>query len=195
MVRTMSTMLDLGIAAPDFSLPEVTTGSEISLQTFAGKKGLLVMFICRHCPYVKHVQYELAKLGHDYQDSDLGIVAISSNDIKDHPDDSPASLKEMAAELGFNFPYCYDADQAVAKAYTAACTPDFFLFDAARQLVYRGQLDDSRPKSDIPVTGRDLRKALDDLLADRQVDTNQRASLGCNIKWTVGNEPNYFNVQ
>lgn len=195
MVRTMSTMLDLGITAPDFNLPEVTTGNQISLQTFAGKKGLLVMFICRHCPYVKHVQYELAKLGHDYQNSDLGIVAISSNDIKDHPDDSPASLKEMAAELGFTFPYCYDADQAVAKAYTAACTPDFFLFDASRQLVYRGQLDDSRPKSDTPVTGRDLRKALDDLLADRPVDTNQRASLGCNIKWTAGNEPNYFNPQ
>jgi peroxiredoxin len=195
MVRTMSTMLVLGTEAPDFSLPDVRSGKNISLETFKDKKALLVMFICRHCPYVKHVQDELAKIGKDYSGKDLGIVAISSNDAQEYPEDSPESLKEMAQELGFEFPYCYDESQAVAKAYTAACTPDFFLFNKDRKLVYRGQLDDSRPKSDIPVTGRDLRAALDSVLNDQSVDTNQRPSLGCNIKWKQGSEPSYFSAQ
>lgn len=193
MVRTLSTMLDLGTKAPDFNLSDVVTGNPISLATFAEKKALLVMFICRHCPYVKHVQNEIVKLSKDYQNSNLGIVAISSNDAEVYPDDSPESLKEMANELGFDFPYCYDADQAVAKAYEAACTPDFYLFDENRELVYRGQLDDSRPKSDIPITGKDLRAAIEAALKGEDVDQNQRASLGCNIKWKAGNEPTYFN--
>ncbi len=195
MVRTLSTMLDLGTAAPDFRLPDVVSGQTISLASFRDEKALLVMFICRHCPYVKHVQEELARLGGDYKNRGVGIVAISSNDAAEHPDDAPDSLKEMAAELGFVFPYCYDEDQSAAKAYTAACTPDFFLFDKERRLVYRGQLDDSRPKGDIPVTGRDLRAALDAVLSDEALSEDQRASLGCNIKWKAGNEPEYFGAQ
>ncbi len=195
MVRTLSTMLDLGTAAPDFQLPDVVSGRTISLASFQDEKALLVMFICRHCPYVKHVQEELARLGRDYENRGVGIVAISSNDAAEHPDDAPDSLKEMAAELGFVFPYCYDEDQSAAKAYTAACTPDFFLFDKERRLVYRGQLDDSRPKGDIPVTGRDLRAALDAVLSDEALSEDQRASLGCNIKWKAGNEPEYFGAQ
>lgn len=195
MVRTLSTMLELGTQAPDFNLTDVVTGEAISLATFAEKKALLVMFICRHCPYVKHVQSELVKLAKDYQNSALAILAISSNDAETYPDDSPESLKEMASELGFDFPYCYDEDQSVAKAYAAACTPDFYLFDESRELVYRGQLDDSRPKSDIPITGKDLRTAIEAVLNGKDVDQNQRASLGCNIKWKTGNEPTYFNPQ
>ena len=195
MVRTLSTMLDLGTAAPDFSLPDVVSGRTFSLDSFKDKKALLVMFICRHCPYVKHVQEELARLGRDYQGKDVAVVAISSNDAAGHPDDAPHSLKEQAAEQGFVFPYLYDEDQSAAKAYTAACTPDFFLFDKGRRLVYRGQLDDSRPKSDTPVTGRDLRAALDAVLADAPVAEDQRASLGCNIKWKAGNEPEYFGAK
>ncbi|WP_247215515.1 thioredoxin family protein [Synechococcus sp. C9] len=194
MARTPSVMVDLGTPAPAFHLPDVVTGNMISLDTFAGKTGLLVMFICRHCPYVKHIQDQLAQLGRDYQNQDLGIVAISSNDAEKYPDDSPESLKEMAKELGFTFPLCYDATQAVAKAYQAACTPDFYLFDRERKLVYRGQFDDSRPKSDppIPVTGKDLRAAIDALLSGQPIPTDQRASIGCNIKWKPGNEPDYY---
>jgi peroxiredoxin len=194
MARTPSVMVDLGTPAPDFHLPDVVTGKMISLDTFADKTGLLVMFICRHCPYVKHIQHELAKLGRDYQDKDLGIVAISSNDAEKYPEDSPESLKEMAKELGFTFPFCYDETQAVAKAYQAACTPDFYLFDRERKLVYRGQFDDSRPKSDppIPVTGKDLRAAIDALLSGQPISPDQRASIGCNIKWKPGNEPDYY---
>lgn len=192
MVRTASTMLALGTEAPVFELNDVVTGRRVSLDTFSGKKALLVMFICRHCPYVVHVRGELARLGRDYGGKDLGIVAISSNDPEEYPEDAPASLKEMAQEQGFTFPLCFDETQEVAKAYTAACTPDFFLFDQARRLVYRGQLDDSRPSTKTPVTGRDLRAAIDAVLADRPVDPNQRPSLGCNIKWKAGNEPVYF---
>jgi peroxiredoxin len=195
MVRTLSTMLELGTKAPDFNLSDVVTGKKISLASFEDKKALLVMFICRHCPYVKHVQSEIAKLGKDYSGTGLGIVAISSNDAKEYPDDSPEGLREMARELGFDFPYCHDETQEVAKAYTAACTPDLFLFDKKRELVYRGQLDDSRPQSGIPVTGRDLRAAIDAVLNDKAVDSNQRPSLGCNIKWKSGNEPSYFGPQ
>lgn len=192
MTRTLSTMLDLGTKAPDFSLPDVTNGRTISPGTFKDSAALLVMFICRHCPYVKHVQNELARLGTEYQQRGVGIIAISSNDATTHPDDAPESLKAMSQELGFTFPLCYDESQTVAKAYAAACTPDFFLFDRERRLAYRGQLDDSRPKSDKPVTGRDLRTALDAVLAGRPVSTDQVPSMGCNIKWKRGNEPQYF---
>ena len=192
MALTASTMLALGTSAPDFQLPEVTTGETISLATFTGKKALLVMFICRHCPFVKHIQVELAKLGQDYVPQGVGVLAISSNSVKTHPDDAPDQLKAMAQELGFNFPYCYDETQAVAQAYTAACTPDFFLFDGDFKLVYRGQLDDSRPSNDKPVTGADLRAALDAVLAQQPVSETQQPSIGCNIKWHPGAEPTYF---
>lgn len=192
MVLTPSTMLSLGTKAPAFVLPDVVTEDMISLDIFADKTALLVMFICRHCPFVKHVQSELAQIGKDYADKGLGIVAISANDIEKHPDDAPAKLKEMATTLGFNFPFCYDGTQEVAKTYTAACTPDFFLFDRDRALVYRGQLDESRPSSDVPVTGKDLRTAIDEVLSDRTPDPEQKPSVGCNIKWKPGNEPPYF---
>ncbi|OLP16140.1 thioredoxin family protein [Leptolyngbya sp. 'hensonii'] len=192
MVRTASTMLDLGTQAPDFQLPDVVSEETISLATFSGKQGLLVMFICRHCPYVKHIQTELAQLGQDYSNQDLGIVAISANNAEKYPDDAPGSLKAMAIELGFNFPFCYDQSQETAKAYSAACTPDFFLFDRAFKLAYRGQLDDSRPSNEIPVTGKDLRAAIGAVLADQPLASEQKPSIGCNIKWKPGNEPIYF---
>jgi peroxiredoxin len=191
MAATESTMLELGTAAPDFSLPDVVSGKTISLASFAGRKGLLVMFICPHCPYVKHVQGKLAEVLKEYADAPLGIVAISSNDASQFPEDGPDGLRAQAAELGFAFPYCYDESQDVAKAYCAACTPDFFLFDDARKLVYRGQMDGARPKNDTPVTGSDLRAAIDAVLAGRPADPVQRPSLGCNIKWKKGNEPAY----
>ena len=191
MAKTLSTMLDLGTAAPDFNLPDVVSGKNTSLKDF-DQKALLVMFICRHCPFVKHVEQELARLGQDYANKDVAIVAISANDATEHPDDAPESLKEMVEQLGFSFPFLYDESQSVAKAYSAACTPDFFLFDQSRQLVYRGQLDDSRPESGIPVTGKDLRAAMDAVLNDEAVNPDQRASIGCNIKWKRGNEPEYF---
>jgi peroxiredoxin len=189
MVLTPSTMLPLGTKAPDFSLPDVVTGATVTLDTFASRKGLLVMFICRHCPYVKHIGTELARLGQDHQTKDLGIVAISANDATTHPGDAPESLAEMARELGFTFPFCYDESQAVARAYGAACTPDFFLFDGGRSLAYRGQLDDSRPGNGKPTDGRDLRAAISAVLANQAPDPNQKASIGCNIKWKPGNEP------
>lgn len=176
-------MLELGTPAPAFRLPDVVTGHEIDQKDFATKKALLVMFICRHCPYVKHIQPELARLGEDYSGSNAAIVAISSNDAVAYPDDAPESLREMATQLGFRFPYLYDESQEVARAYAAACTPDFFLFDAERKLAYRGQFDDSRPSNSKPVTGADLRAAIDALLDGRRVDPNQKPSLGCNIKW------------
>jgi peroxiredoxin len=191
MVKTASTMLALGTTAPEFHLPDVVSGETISLATFSGSKALLVMFICQHCPFVKHIQSELAKIGHDYRDR-LGIVAISANDVANYPDDSPQKLKEMAQELNFNFPICYDESQSVSKSYTAACTPDFFLFDSSSKLVYRGQLDDSRPSNGVPVTGKDLRQAIDAVLQDRAIDFEQKPSIGCNIKWKPGNEPDYF---
>jgi thiol-disulfide isomerase/thioredoxin len=162
------------------------SGKNVGLADFANKEGLLVMFICRHCPFVKHVQQELARIGHDYAAMPLGIVAISPNDAKAFPDDAPDSLREMAIELGFRFPYCFDETQNVAKAYDAVCTPDFFLFDNDRRLVYRGQLDDSRPRTDIPVTGRDLRAAIDLVLEGRPVSAQQKPSIGCSIKWRNG---------
>ena len=192
MALTESTMLGLGTTAPDFHLPDVVSGKTTSLQSFATEKALLVMFVCRHCPYVQHVKHELARLGKDYGGKSLGIVAISSNDVAEHPDDAPDKMKEMALELGFDFPFCYDESQQTGKAYTAACTPDFFLFDQTRRLVYRGQLDDSRPESPKPVTGRDLRAAIDATLAGQAAHSGQKPSLGCNIKWKPGNEPPYY---
>ena len=183
MALTLSTMLPLGTPAPDFSLPDVVSGKTISLQSFQRKKGLLVMFICRHCPYVQHVKETLARIGRDYPSKGFGIAAISSNDALNYPDDAPPRLKEFAEELGFNFPLCYDETQKVAKAYHAVCTPDFFLFDEGFKLVYRGQLDDSRPGNGKPVTGRDLRKAMDCILEGKAVSADQRPSAGCNIKW------------
>ena len=192
MSLTPSTMLALKTKAPDFRLPNVVTGKTFSLKNFAGLQPLLVMFICRHCPYVEHVKKDLARLGRDYADKEIGIVAVSSNDVKNYPDDAPARLKAMAKEEGFTFAFCYDESQEVAKAYTAACTPDFFLFDKNRELVYRGQLDDSRPGNGKPLTGRDLRAAMDAVLTDKPVSPNQVPSIGCNIKWKPGNEPAYF---
>ena len=192
MVLTSSTMLALGAQAPYFNLPDAISGNNISLDDFSHKKGLLVMFICQHCPFVKHVQSELAKLGRDYLDQNLGIVAISSNDVTTHPNDSPHDLKLMAESEGFDFPFCYDESQEVAKAYKAACTPDFFLFDHQQKLVYRGQLDDSRPSNNQPVTGKDLRNAIDLVLSGKEIPSAQKPSVGCNIKWKAGNEPEYF---
>ena len=184
-------MLALGTGAPAFSLPDAVSGKTVTLDTFAPGKGLLVMFLCPHCPYVKHVQRVLANLLNGYAGSALGIVAISSNDVAQYPEDSPEGLRAQAAELGFAFPYCYDESQTAATAYRAACTPDFFLFDAGRKLVYRGQMDSSRPKNDIPVTGGDLRAAIDAVLAGSAVSAEQRPSIGCNIKWKPGHDPGY----
>ena len=192
MALTPSTMLALGTKAPAFRLPDAVSGKTVSLETFAGKRALLVMFICRHCPYVVHVREELARIGTDYAARDIGIVAISANDAASYPDDAPPRLQAMANELGFTFSFCYDESQATAKAYTAACTPDFFLFDASRNLVYRGQLDDSRPGNGKPLNGRDLRAAIDTILAGKPVSPDQKPSIGCNIKWKPGNEPSYF---
>ena len=186
MVLTPSTMLALGSSAPDFHLPDVVSGDTVTLGSFADQEALLVMFICRHCPFVVHVQEELARLGSDYRTRNVGIVAISSNDADNYPDDSPANLKAMAEELGFAFPYCYDESQEVARAFRAACTPDFFLFDGQRELVYRGQLDASRPGNNEPVTGRDLREAMDAVLSGCAVSSDQTPSIGCNIKWKAG---------
>jgi peroxiredoxin len=183
MARTESAMLPLGTSAPAFTLKNVVTNHELNIQDAAGPKGLLVMFICRHCPFVKHLEKSLAQLGHNYHGKGIGIVAISSNDAANYPDDSPASLAQQAKALGFNFPYLYDETQDVAHAYDATCTPDFFLFDNALKLVYRGQFDDSRPGNDIPITGKDLRAALDAVIAGKPVNPNQHPSIGCNIKW------------
>jgi peroxiredoxin len=183
MALTESTMLDLGTIAPDFSLTDVVTGNAVHRDDFRGKKALLVIFICAHCPYVKHINEGLAALGKDYADQSIAIVAISSNDVASHPADSPAGLKQQAETFGFVFPYLYDETQAVAHAYKAACTPDFFLFNSGFHLVYRGQFDSSRPGSEIPVTGKDLRAAVDLVLSGKPVPEEQRPSIGCNIKW------------
>lgn len=191
MAETPSSMLPLGTRAPAFTLPDTVSGRSVSLADFAGKKALLVMFLCNHCPFVKHVRSQLAALGRDYGEKGVGVVAISSNDAVNYPQDGPVKMKEEAKSAGYNFPYLYDESQAVARAYRAACTPDFFLFGADRALVYRGQLDDSRPSNGIPVTGKDLRAALDAALAGKPPLATQRPSIGCNIKWKPGNEPNY----
>ena len=192
MVLTASTMLPLGTQAPYFSLPDVTSRNKtVTLQSYSDKEALLIMFICSHCPYVKHVQAELARLGRDYRERSLGIVAVSSNDPAVQPEDAPDRLRQMAERLGFIFPFCFDETQEVAKSYTAACTPDFFLFDNERKLVYRGQLDDSRPGNDQPINGHSLRAAIDAVLEKGPISADQRASLGCNIKWKKGNGPIY----
>jgi thiol-disulfide isomerase/thioredoxin len=187
MAATPSTMLPLGTVAPAFSLPDTVSGRTISLAELKGRP-LLVMFICNHCPFVKHVRAELASLGRDYAGR-VGIVAISSNDVVRYPDDSPANMKTEAAAAGYPFPYLYDEAQEAAHAFKAACTPDFFLFDKSHKLVYRGQLDESRPSNGKPVTGADLRAALDAVLAGKPVNSQQWPSIGCNIKWKPGNEP------
>ena len=193
MVRTPSTMLPLGTPAPDFSLPNID-GRTVALADVVGAKATLVMFICNHCPFVKHVADQLAALGRDYAGRGVGIVAISSNDVATHPADSPEQMVHEAEQRGYVFPYLYDQTQEVAHAYHAACTPDFFLFDGSRKLVYRGQLDASRPGNGVSVTGADLRAALDAVLAGRPVAIDQIPSLGCNIKWKPGNEPPYFST-
>jgi len=191
MVRTASTMLSLDTEAPDFSLPD-TNGNTISLAGCADAPALLVIFMSNHCPYVKHVAGQLATLAGEYQERGVAVVGINSNDIDNSPDDSPEKMAEEVANRGYTFPYLYDATHEVAQAYRAACTPDFFVFDRDRKLVYRGQLDDSRPENGKPVTGADLRAALDAVLAGDSVTETQTPSLGCNIKWKPGNEPDYF---
>lgn len=183
MARTASTMMPLGTVAPDFSLPDVVSGRTIARGEFSGKRGLLVMFLCSHCPFVKHVERELAALGRDFMGRGLGMVAIGSNDAVAYPEDSPEGLRAQAEQQGFPFPYLYDETQAVARAYDAACTPDFFLFDADGRLAYRGQLDGSRPGNGIPVDGRDLRAAMEAVLAGKPVTGEQMPSIGCGIKW------------
>ena len=191
MVKTASTMLSLGTVAPDFSLPD-PEGTRVSLSDFRDAPALLVVFMCNHCPYVKHVACGLAALARDYQGKGVAVAGINSNDWTSYPDDSPAKMAEEIKQRGYTFPYLYDELQEAAKLYQAACTPDFYLFDRERRLVYRGQMDDSRPGSDIPVTGKDLRAALDAVLAGKPVSQDQKPSIGCNIKWRPGNEPDYF---
>ncbi len=185
-------MLPLGTRAPDFALPDVTSGKTISRADFDKAPAFLVMFICNHCPYVKHVQAGLARMARDFQARDVGVVAISSNDVANYPDDGPDRMREEAERAGYTFPYLFDESQSVARAYRAACTPDFFLFDAQHRLVYRGQMDDARRGNDVPVTGRNLRDAVEAVLAGKPVSPNQVPSLGCNIKWKAGNEPEYY---
>ncbi len=187
-------MLPLGTPAPNFTLPDVVSGKMVSLDDFKTARALLVMFICNHCPYVKHVQAGMTQMAKDLQALGVGVVAISSNDAANYPDDSPERMKEEARRAGYTSPYLYDESQSVARAYRAACTPDFFLFDGQRRLVYRGQMDDARRGNDLPVTGKSLRDAVDAVLAGKPVSSNQVPSLGCNIKWRPGNEPEYFNV-
>jgi thiol-disulfide isomerase/thioredoxin len=187
-------MLPLQSKLPDFKVLDVVEGRPLSPSDFSKYPLFLVIFMCRHCPYVKHVQDELVRIGKDYVPKGVGILGISSNDAVGYPDDAPASLKEMSKTLGFNFPLAYDESQGAAKAFRAACTPEFYLFDQGRSLIYRGQLDDSRPKNQLPVTGRDLREALDAALAGRAPTFDQKPGIGCNIKWKAGNEPDYFKV-
>jgi thiol-disulfide isomerase/thioredoxin len=178
-------MLELGTLAPVFTLPDTVSGQTISLSDLKSDQATVVMFICNHCPFVKHVNPQLVQLANDYQPKGITFVAISSNDVESYPEDSPEKMKEYAQKLDYPFPYLYDESQDVARAYKAACTPDFFIFNGDMKLVYRGQLDDSRPQSGIPVTGVDIRAALDNILIGQQVDPNQKPSLGCNIKWKV----------
>jgi peroxiredoxin len=192
MAATNSTMeLELGTTAPPFSLPDLE-GKTVCLDDFWQCRALLVMFICNHCPYVRHVRKSVAELAREYQPRGLGVVAIASNDLEQYPQDGPQGMREESEEAGYTFPYLLDETQEVAKSYRAACTPDFFLFDANRCLVYRGQFDDSRPGNEIPVTGRDLRAAIDAVLEGREPLAQQKPSIGCNIKWKPGNAPDYY---
>ena len=191
MVRTPSTMMPLGTPAPEFSLPD-TGGNTVSLSDFDTARALLVMFICNHCPFVKHVRAAIAEIGAEYQEKEVGVVAVMSNDVEAQPDDHPEKMAREVIEAGYTFPYLYDVTQKNAKDFGAACTPDFFLFDGEKRLYYRGQLDGARPGNDVPVTGSDLRMALDAVLAGRPAPEDQKPSLGCNIKWKPGNAPDYF---
>lgn len=191
MALTPSTMLPLGTAAPDFKLPDAD-GKTVALADFKGRPALLVIFMCNHCPYVKHIRAGLAQLARDYLPRGVALVGINANDAANYPEDSPARMKEEVKSAGYLFPYLHDETQAVARAYRAACTPDVYLFDQSRRLVYRGQFDDSRPGNGIPVTGKDLRAALDSVLAGQPVAPDQKPGIGCNIKWKAGNEPDYF---
>ena len=191
MSLTPSTMLSLGTTAPAFHLPD-TDGRMVALEDLKGARALLVIFLCNHCPYVIHVRHELARLCKEYQAKGVAVVGISSNDVTTHPDDSPAMMAREKAQVGYTFPYLYDESQAVAQAYQAACTPDFYLFDRSQKLVYRGQMDGGRPGNSIAVTGKDLRAAVDAVLAGSSPSSDQRPSMGCNIKWKRGNEPSYF---
>ena len=187
-------MLPLGTSAPDFALPDVVSGSIVSRSDFQSAPALLVMFICNHCPYVKHIQAGMAQMAKDFQARGMGVVGISSNDAATYPEDGPEKMKEEARRVGYTFPYLYDESQRVARAYRAACTPDFFLFDGAHKLVYRGQMDDARRANNLPVNGQSLRDAVDAVLAGKPVSPNQIPSIGCNIKWRPGNEPEYFSL-
>ncbi len=191
MAGVSSTMLELGTAAPDFSLPD-TTGQLVSLADYKQAPATLVVFMCNHCPYVKHIANQFAEFAREYQAKGVAVVGVNANDVSTHPDDSPGKMAEAAKKIGYTFPYVYDETQEVAKSYRAACTPDFFLFDKDHKLAYRGQFDGSRPGNKVAVTGEDLRMALDAVLQDQPVPTEQKASMGCNIKWKAGNEPDYF---
>jgi peroxiredoxin len=192
MAATNSTMLPLGTPAPEFHLPDVVSGKTVSLADFRDAPALVVMFICNHCPYVKHIQAGMTQMARDLLARGVAVVAISSNDPQAYPQDGPEAMKAEAQSAGYAFPYLFDESQAVAKAYRAACTPDFFVFDRARRLVYRGQMDDARRGNTLPVTGRDIRAAVDAVLAGRPVPADQKPSIGCNIKWKPGNEPDYY---
>lgn len=192
MAATPSNMIPLGTPAVPFALPDAVSGKTVSLEDFRDAKAVVIMFICNHCPFVKHLHRGFLDLQKDYLDKGVAILAISSNNVATHPDDSPEKMKEEAARVGYRFPYLYDESQDVAKAYKAACTPDFYVFDGQMKLAYRGQFDDSRPGNDVPVTGKDIRAALDAVLAGKPAPEEQRPSLGCNIKWKAGNEPEYF---
>jgi peroxiredoxin len=192
MAATPSTMLPLGTEVPAFSLTNAVDGASVSPLDTRGPNGLLVMFICNHCPFVQHVLPEVTRLTAEYRARGVGVIAVNSNDLGEYPQDGPEHMKALAAKEGWQFPFAFDETQEVAKAFRAACTPDFYLFDGDLRLVYRGQFDDSRPNSGIPVTGGDLRSALDSLLAGEPVASEQKPALGCHIKWTTGNEPEYF---
>ncbi len=183
MVQTPSNMMPLGTLAPDFSLPDTVSGKELSLQSLRGEQATLIMFICNHCPFVKHIEQELVKLGQEYPAQGVSIIAISANDVENYPEDSPEKMKTLATYLGYTFPYLYDETQNIARAYDATCTPDFFVFDKHLKCIYRGQLDDSRPGNNVEVTGTDLRNALDAVIQDLPVNPTQNPSIGCNIKW------------
>jgi len=193
MARTESTMLELGTPAPDFSLPQPATGKNVRLADFTSSDAILVIFMCNHCPYVLHIHEELNNLIREFQAKGLAAVAINSNDVDNYPDDSPAKMISLSKEMDYCFPYLFDEDQTVAKAYKAACTPDFFLFDKELKLAYRGQFDASRPRNDVAVTGTDMRAALEDVLSGKTIlEQVQKPSMGCNIKWKEGNSPGYF---
>jgi len=192
MARTPSQMIDLGTEAPPFKLPDVVSGKTISLDDYPDGKGFMIAFICNHCPFVQLIRHEFARYGREYTQKGIAVIAINANDVSAHPEDAPDAMRDDARRFGYTFPYLFDEDQAVAKAYQAACTPDFYLFDAQRKLYYRGQFDAARPGSDIAVTGADLRAATEALLAGAPSPADQRPSLGCNIKWKPGNAPSYY---